>query len=165
MLSFDLNLKRHPSDQRWDAFIASLHRVWEYAPDVSLDGQLRLSGSRVLIHDQQPARRACLAEQLVRVGLAATSAGSAEETRMQLEDHHQELLLMVVDGENQEDLQLCQEIADAGYSKLQAIIAIGTTTDRDSIWRWRRAGARYFLTDPYDPYVLLTLMTSAIAID
>jgi DNA-binding response OmpR family regulator len=162
MLSFDLTHSVHASDQRWDAFIASLHRVWEFAPDFSLEGHLRLAGRQVLVVDANRLRNQRLVAQLARIGLEATAAEHPRLAWRCLDGLRFDLMVLVADDGAVEAMNFCRGVADDPRHVRLAVIVIGENATHDTIWEWRRAGAKFYLTDPYDPYVLLTLMAAII---
>lgn len=162
MSNYVANLSSLPNDQRWDAFVASLHRVWQYAPDVSFEGQMNLAGRVVLVIQRDDMESGKLAMQLSKVGLRAYSAQSLTEAYHRVSENEIDVILLFVDSDEASCRAFCEAIHDDCELNATRIIALGESISNEAIWDWRKSGAKFFLRIPYDPYVLLTLMAAAL---
>ncbi|MDZ4848153.1 MAG: response regulator [Pirellulaceae bacterium] len=151
-----------PSDHHWDAFVASLHRVWEYAPDFSPTGPTNLSGRIVLLIDQDAAHNEQLCDHLKRLGAAAIAAGTLEDGLRELTHHSIELIVLGTNFGDETALRFCREVCDASRTMHIPIIVLADDASPEMVWQARREGAKFYLRKPYDPYVLLTLMSAAL---
>jgi DNA-binding response OmpR family regulator len=160
--SHSFNTISQPSDQQWDAFVASLHRVWEFAPDFSLEGHLSLAGRTVLVFDSDPRQNSNLSDQFTNVGLQARSATTYSHALGLLKKNEFDIVIIVDRQQNHEGTQVCEFVADSERHAHVAVLVLSNEDSADAIWRWRKLGAKYFLRLPYDPYVLLTLMAASV---
>ncbi len=151
-----------PSDQQWDAFVASLHRVWEFAPDFSLEGHLSLAGRSVLVFDSDPHQNSKLSDQFTNVGLQARLATTVVQAFDLLKENEFDLVIILVRNAYTGGAQVCEFVSDSSYHANVAVLVLSDEESAEAIWRWRKLGAKYFLRLPYDPYVLLTLMAASV---
>ncbi len=150
------------SDLIWDTFVASLHRVWEYAPDFSPTGPISLSGRHVFIIDGGIAEKEQLGDQLKRVGFTVTMIDSIEPAIRKLSEQIFDLVVIGAESTDEKTLDFCRLICDA-TSTMNVPIILLTNDDRPEMVRQARlAGAKFYLRKPYDPYVLLTLISVAL---
>ncbi len=162
MKEFQSSSISHPNDRQWDDFIASLHGVWEFAPDLSLDGQIGLSGREVLIVGEETFESRRLTNLLEGVGLLPVKAADEEAAETALRSKHYDIIILMVAGISEKSLSCCEAIADSKAGATTSVIVVSDDGATDSIQRWRRAGARYCLRNPVDPYVLVNLIASAV---
>lgn len=151
-----------PSDQQWDAFVASLHRVWEFAPDFSLEGHLSLAGRSVLVFDSDSHQNSKLSDQFTNVGLHARLATTVVQAIELLNENEFDLAIILDRTVNAGGAQVCEFVADSSNHANVAVLVLSNEESAEAIWRWRKLGAKYFLRLPYDPYVLLTLMAASV---
>jgi DNA-binding response OmpR family regulator len=156
------NSNARPSDQRWDAFVASLHLVWQYAPDISFEGQMNLAGRVVLVVHSDLHENARLAMQLSKVGLRVFSALDLPQAYDRLVDEEIDIVLLFFQGDDENAKNFCAAIQDEVHLQHVKLIALGDLVSSEAIWEWRRAGARYFVRVPVDPYVLFALMAASL---
>ncbi len=150
------------SELNWDAFVASLHRVWEYAPDFSPTGPVNLSGRRVLVVDRDSDHNEQLGERLKRIGSSAILVKTIRMAMCELEKHSIDLIVLATDFPEEDALKFCRSVCDATSTMNVPIIMLSDDNRSEMIWSARRAGAAFYLRKPYDPYVLLALMSAAL---
>ncbi len=150
------------SELNWDAFVASLHRVWEYAPDFSPTGPVNLSGRKVLVVDRDVDHNVQLGDRLKRIGSSAISVMTISMAFRELDRHTIDLIVLATDFPDEDALQFCRAVCDASATMNVPIIILSEAEHPDMVWSARRAGAAFYLRKPYDPYVLLALMSAAL---
>jgi DNA-binding response OmpR family regulator len=150
------------SELDWDAFVASLHRVWEYAPDFSPTGPVNLSGRTFLLVDPDASHNVQLAERLLRIGSSAIVVLTISKAIQELDQHKVDLVLLAMDFPNDDALQFCRNLSDANATMNTPVIMLSEDNHPGMVWAARRAGAKFYLRKPYDPYVLLALMSTAL---
>ena len=84
-------------DLKWDAFIESMHRVWEYAPDFTPIGPLSLTRRKVLVVDVDTAHNDQLDERLTRIGTSMTMVESFERAFDELSEQSIDLVILGAD--------------------------------------------------------------------
>jgi DNA-binding response OmpR family regulator len=151
-----------PSDQQWDDFVASLHRVWEFAPDFSLEGHLSLAGRSVLVFDEDSQCNRNLADQFMNVGLQARSAIDIQQAFDLLDCCNFDLIVILDRAATTKSKQVCEYVSDSPLHSNCSVLILSHADSAEAIWNWRKLGAKYFLRIPYDPYVLLTLMAASV---
>ena len=151
-----------PSDQQWDAFVASLHRVWEFAPDFSLEGHLSLAGRSVLVFDEDQQCNQNLADQFINVGIQARSAIDIQQAFDLLKGYSFDLVVILERASTSQGKQVCEYVSDSPLHTDITVLILSNADSSEAIWNWRKLGAKYFLRIPYDPYVLLTLMAASV---
>ncbi len=157
-----INTSDENRDLVWDAFIASLHRVWEYAPEFSPSAAVNLSGRNVLVVDNDPQQNSLLCTRLERLGLRPFSIDSILVAKDLLEDKAFDLLVLDIGDDPETVIRFCREISDDAKTMQLPIIMVSEEATSDLVQQCRNAGARFYLRKPYDPYVLLTIMVSAL---
>jgi len=150
------------SELNWDAFVASLYRVWEFAPDFSPNGPVNFSGRRVLVVDRDSDHNSQLGERLKRIGSSAISVMTIRMAIRELEKHSIDLIVLATDFPDEDALQFCRAVCDATSTMNVPIIMLSDDDRSEMVWSARRAGAAFYLRKPYDPYVLLALMSAAL---
>ncbi|MFZ5831245.1 MAG: response regulator [Planctomycetota bacterium] len=116
----------------------------------------------VLIVDAHESSRSTLARRVRKQGFIALAAGSGAEG-LQLARRHRpaavvvDLCLPDVDG-----LSLCQELTDGAETCAIPVIGLNRQEQPDMLCRARAAGCHFYLHEPYDPRVLMTLIRQAI---
>ncbi len=162
MSTFSSKPNNDTSELDWDAFVASLHRVWEYAPDFSPTGHVNLSGRKFLVVDPDSAHNTQLAERLKRIGSSPIAVVSIGMAIHELEQHHIDLIVLAMDFPNDDALLFCRTLCDATATMNVPVIMVSEDDHPGMVWAARRSGARFYLRKPYDPYVLLALMSTAL---
>lgn len=157
-----LNTSDENRDLVWDAFIASLHRVWEYAPEFSPTAAVNLSGRNVLVVDEDQLQNSILCTRLERLGLRPFSVDSLVIATDILEDKSFDLLVMDLGKDPENAIRFCRSVGDENNTMQLPIIIVSEEATNDLVQRCRNAGARFYLRKPYDPYVLLTIIVSAL---
>jgi DNA-binding response OmpR family regulator len=149
-------------DLKWDEFVASLYRVWEYAPDFSPTGPSTLTGRRVLVVDVDTEHNQQVGEALTRIGTSKTMVESFEQAFHELGKQSFDIVICGTQLFDEDACEFCQSVCDS-LSTLSIPIILLMNDDRpEMIWQARRAGAKFCLRKPCDPYVLLTLMSAAL---
>jgi len=146
----------------WDTFVASLHRVWEYAPDFSPTGPISLTGRNVLLVDGDTVDREQLCDQLNRMGSSVTMIDSIEQANLKVGQQIIDIVVLGSDSVNEETFEFCRFICDTPSTMNVPIIILTNDGRPEMVRQARRAGAKFYLRKPYDPYVLLTLLSVAL---
>ena len=150
------------SDLKWDAFVASLHRVWEYAPDFSPTGPLSLTGRKILVVDVDSEHNFQLGEQLTRIGTSMTMVESFDQAFNVLDQQSIDTIFLGANLLDEAACEFCRSLCDSP-STMNIPIIVLTNDDREiKVWQARRAGAKFYLRKPCDPYVLLTLIAATL---
>jgi DNA-binding response OmpR family regulator len=162
MSTFSAKPNNDRSELDWDAFVASLHRVWEYAPDFSPTGPVNLSGRKFLVVDHDAEHNTQLAERLKRIGSSPIVVVTIGLAVRELEQHKIDLVVLAMNFLNDDALQFCRTLSDTAATMNIPVIMLSEDDRPEMIWAARRAGATFYLRKPYDPYVLLALMSAAL---
>jgi DNA-binding response OmpR family regulator len=113
---------------------------------------------RVLILEDDLLQLSLLEDHLKSLGMICTSVNSIQAARTELEHKKFELAILDVQLPDGSGLDLCDSIADdSRYSSLPMIV-LSSLNQANMVRRTRAAGGSYFISKPYDPNVLLTVI-------
>lgn len=150
------------SDHTWDAFVASLHRVWEYAPDFSPNGPINLSCRTILVVDSKLVHNDQISERLKRLGSLTISVDSIHDAYKSIEVQNFDMVVISTDLLDEDAIHFIQTVCDTSSTLNMPIIMLTNDERPEMVWKARKAGVKFYLRKPYDPYVLLTLISAAL---
>ncbi len=150
------------SDLQWDAFVTSLHRVWEYAPDFSPAGPLSLTGRKILVVDVDSEHNHQLGERLTRIGTSMTMVESFDQAFYELDQQSIDIVILGANLLDDAGCEFCRSVCDSPLTMNIPIIVLTNDDRQEKVWHARRAGAKFYLRKPCDPYVLMTIMSASL---
>ena len=115
-----------------------------------------------MVVDQDVDHNRQIAERLKRLGSSIIAAVTIETAYRELEQNAIDLILMEADNPNDDALSFCRSVCDSMATMNIPIIMLSNDDRPETVWLARRAGATFYLRKPFDPYVLLALMSAAL---
>jgi DNA-binding response OmpR family regulator len=120
------------------------------------------SKARVLVLEDDVLQLQLLTEHLQSVGMAVTSSSTIAEAKHNLEHGKFDLAIFDIQLPDGSGLDLCNEVADdSRFSGLPTIV-LSSLSQSNIVRRTRAAGGSFFISKPYDPNVLLTVIERAL---
>lgn len=113
---------------------------------------------KVLVLEDDPAQLFILQQHLESLNLEILTASTIEEARERLKDEKVELAVFDVQLPDGCGLDLCGEIDDSPEHMGLPVIVLSSLDQPSIIRETRAAGGCYFISKPYDPNVLLTVI-------
>lgn len=118
----------------------------------------------VLVLEDDALQLELLIDHLHSLGIVAVSVMTIAGAREQLNQHKFDLAILDIQLPDGSGLELCESMADdARYCSLPTIV-LSSMSQNNMVRRSRAAGARFFISKPYDPNVLLTVIERALGI-
>lgn len=118
----------------------------------------------ILIVEDEPLNREVLLDTLQDNGYEATVAATGAEAWQQIVEHHDRLDAILLDRllPDMDSLQLLIKLrADAAMTHVPVIMQTSLSSE-DEVAAGLRAGAYYYLTKPFPPATLLSIVRSAV---
>ncbi len=118
----------------------------------------------ILIADDQPSLRLLVNATIASEAYAVIEAADGDQAWELVQRHHPELALLDIDMPGRTGLDLTRAIkSDLSLSKTRVILLTAKTED-DEVAEGIAAGADVYLTKPFSPFQLLTLVEKTIDI-
>lgn len=117
---------------------------------------------RVLILEDDMLQLSLLEDYLQSLGLVCTSVSTIAEAKRSLEQQKFELAIFDIQLPDGSGLELCDSIADDARTSSMPTIVLSSLNQPNMVRRTRAAGGSYFISKPYDPNVLLTVIERAL---
>ncbi len=117
---------------------------------------------RVLVLEDDLLQLELLVDHLESLGVETSSAQTIAAARMQLEHQKFNLAIFDIHLPDGSGLELCESIADDSRFSCMPTILLSSLSQANMIRRSRAAGASFFISKPYDPNVLLTVIERAL---
>lgn len=132
-------------------------------PGVQPDSLSEDLGPRnVLILEDDPAQLYLLEQHLDSIGLAVRSANTVSEARSHLTENSFELAILDAHLPDGSGLEFCKEMdADPRHVGVPVVV-LSSCTESKMVRQTRASGGSFFLSKPYDPNVLLTVIEKAL---
>ncbi len=163
--TFSVHLPLHPAPR---SEITAIPAENELAPaSDSADVDADLSGTRILVVDDESDGREMLTRMLVGWGAEVRAAGSAEEAIAALSDEHPDLLISDIGMPRVDGYELMRRIRTTASPDRRELPAIALTAfaRREDAAKAREAGYRVHLAKPVDPSRLFATIASVLAGD
>ncbi len=116
----------------------------------------------VLVLEDDELQLELLVDHLQSLGMVVSSVQTIAEARERLNDHKFNLAIFDIHLPDGSGLDLCESIADDARFGCLPTIVLSSLSEANMIRRSRAAGASYFISKPYDPNVLLTVIERAL---
>ncbi len=116
----------------------------------------------VLVLEDDVLQLELLVGHLQSLGMVTTSVQTIAEARERLNHHKFNLAILDIHLPDGSGLDLCESIADDTRFGCLPTIVLSSLSQANMIRRSRAAGANYFISKPYDPNVLLTVIERAL---
>lgn len=113
---------------------------------------------KTLVLEDDPVQRYLLERHLDSLGLQTFSAATIAEARRSLAEHAFVLALFDVQLPDGSGLDFCAEIDEDPLLTGLPIVVLSNLHDAHVVRNSRASGARFFISKPYDPNVLLTVI-------
>ncbi|MFK7735584.1 MAG: response regulator [Pirellulaceae bacterium] len=121
-----------------------------------------LGPRNVLLLEDDPAQLYLLEQHLDSVGLTVRSANSVGEARSQLAENAFELAILDAHLPDGSGLEFCKEIDSDPRHVGLPVVVLSSCTESKMVRQTRASGGSFFLSKPYDPNVLLTVIEKAL---
>lgn len=119
----------------------------------------------VLIVDDEPAIRSLVQTNLEHIGVRVVEAADGEAGLQAVETEHPDLVILDVMMPLLDGFEVLKRLrADAATRKLPVILLTAKSRD-DDIYRGWQTGADSYLTKPFSPLELITLVRRLLAVD
>ncbi len=116
----------------------------------------------ILIVDDDDALAEVLSRRLQQQGFDTTTADSGASGLSGARSEHPVLIVLDLRLPDMNGLEVCEELADSTDTCEIPVIILSGMEQPDLLRRCRSAGCYYFVSKPYDPNALLTLIHQAI---
>ncbi|RMF43928.1 MAG: response regulator [Planctomycetota bacterium] len=117
---------------------------------------------QVLLLEDDRMQLSLLARHLEACGLRAIMCTRVSDAARQLQDNKIALAVLDVHLPDGSGIDLCNQIDDHPKLAGTPVIVLSSDDGADIVRRTRAAGGKYFLSKPYDPAVLLTLVEAIL---
>lgn len=131
------------------------------APDLRRENLGQVRRSALLLEDD-PTLLALLEMHLQALELRTLRASTIREARELLAENEIQLGLFDIQLPDGSGLELCAELDENPRWMGLPVVILSSSRDSDVVRRTRSAGARFFLSKPYDPNVLLAVIELAL---
>ena len=122
----------------------------------------RVPPRKVLLLEDDPAQLQLLRQQIQSLGLEALCTSTIQEARRLVRHSPPELAILDVHVPDGSGLDLCREIDEDPQLMGLPVIVLSASTETNILRSSRAAGGCFFISKPYDPNVLLTIIENAI---
>ncbi len=119
---------------------------------------------RALVLEDDSLQLQLLSEYLQTLGVVVTGVASVRDARKSLEFSRFDVAILDVQLPDGSGLELCNEINDDPRFAAMPTIVLSSLNQANLVRKTRAAGGSYFISKPYDPNVLLTVIERALGI-
>ncbi len=117
---------------------------------------------QALVLEDDRMQLSLLARHLEACGLQAIMCTRVSDAARQLQDNDIALAVLDVHLPDGSGIDLCNQIDDHPKLAGTPVIVLSSDDGPDIVRRTRAAGGKFFLSKPYDPAVLLTLVEAIL---
>jgi len=131
---------------------------------VEIDPKRNPPGRRtsILVVDDDRAQVTALEHRLTRLGFDVMTAFTGDEALQRTFDEQPSLVLLDLRLPDLNGFDVCKRLADDPHTCCIPIIILSAMERPDIVRRSRAVGCEYYLRKPYDPNVLLALITNVL---
>ncbi len=145
-----------------DLFYSTVEECFAAVPllDAEKDGER--AKPHVLILEDDLLQLELLVDHLQALGVTTCSVQTVADARDKLDSNKFSLAIFDVQLPDGSGLDLCESIADDPRFSALPTIVLSSMSQANMVRRSRAAGASFFISKPYDPNVLLTVIERAL---
>lgn len=128
------------------------------SPELVLQPVEKSVERKVLLLEDDPVQLMLLEQHLEALGLKTFSASTIEQARKRLYETRFELALFDIQLPDGNGLELCAQIDEDPDLMGLPVIVLSSLQQEQIVKETRAAGGSFFISKPYDPNVLLTII-------